>query len=700
MRKTKAALVAATTICVLAGCGGGGGSDPTPNSAGGGTGGGNAGGGGGSSSKQTVTGVVATGAAMQNAVVTLHDAVQKNVNCPANTSTGAFSCDVTGATAPFALSATGNVADTQLTLMSATASPGSQTVNITSLTNAIMASLVGDDPRKLMSDPALLQSKITSSAMTSAIHAYSAALTDVMSATGNSGANLISSPLTVGAPGMDQLLDQLKINVQPDGSVQLSSVAGASQDTPAMLKLAPGTVPAANDKSSLPSTLTINGQPISSLPTPQDLAALQASFTQCFASPSTGNSRFQGQVAACKNLIIDDVPSGQKLPGVPAKYLSNGLNAEMDLGSPMIADNGMNGAIFSQPEIIRVQASDKLWIKLNWTRSDGMLDGMQSIVQIAAPATASDKGWRLVGNQRHILSKVLGVAQRWDWLNPSKSSNGVNAFISTLAIQVGAWDDQGTQSDFAIVTGPGLRNGLLLKPSAGDCDTLNIHAQLAPGEDANVVPSKYPGRLNSCRTSYRMAGVAQNPNEQAQFKWPTSNTAYSNPPLSNSEFSTVTPLSVYTFKIYQNGVRSTPAYTYEVRVRSTPPLPDVLRRYSWQTINQETQARLIPTSNTAFTGGALFPVGWTSAANIPFVKKSTVQIRSTLGGQPSKFVSGFLPIKPVLPGTVMKANIPASFVASFPAIAGASGSSDLSFANLSWSDTFDLTYSTNVEYDH
>ncbi len=68
---------------------------------------------------------------------------------------------------------------------------------------------------------------------------------------------LASGPLTAGAPGLDRLLDQVKVNVLPDGSVQISSVAGASSDTPAQLQLSPGVAPQASDKASLPSTATL-----------------------------------------------------------------------------------------------------------------------------------------------------------------------------------------------------------------------------------------------------------------------------------------------------------------------------------------------------------------------------------------------------------------------------------------------------------
>ena len=93
-------------------------------------------------------------------------------------------------------------------------------------------------------------------------------------------------------------------------------------------------------------------------------------------------------------------------------------------------------------------------------------------------------------------------------------------------------------------------------------------------------------------------------------------------------------------------------------------------------------------------------MSWTSASGVPFVKKTNVQIRSTIGGAPQVFVSGNARARPAAANTVVNVSVPGDQGAAFPAVAGATGTSDMSFANLSWSDTFDLSFSTSVEYDH
>ncbi|RQS23428.1 hypothetical protein [Burkholderia sp. Bp8998] len=688
-------VVSGIAALVLSACGGGGSSSSSPPEP----------------AAQTVSGVAAAGAAMQGATVTLVDATGKSVGCPADAATGAFHCTVTGLTAPFALSAYGNVADSQATLIALSATGGTQTINITPITNAIAATIVGDNPTKLLGDTGLLQSKVTAQAVAGTVQAYSAVLADLLAATGNTGVDLISGPLTAGAPGLDRLLDQVKINVLPNGGVQISSVAGASSDTPAQLELAPGVAPQASDKASLPAAATINGVAVSNLPSASDLAGLQSALNQCFAG-STGASRTGGKVPACGQIFVDDVASGALNPGVPAAYLNNGMSVDQEFGAPagggapgIVADDAMNNAGFSLPEVIRVVAGDTMWVKLAWTRADGIRDGMQQHVQLAVRASSlasGDTGWRVVGNQRAVLSKVNANAQKWDWLNPANPSTGTNAFVDSLNLQVGTVDAAGTAVDFAIVNGPGLRNGVFLQPSSGTCDTLNIRAQIASGQTPAQLAAL--AKNPQCRNNFRLAGVAQDPANQGLFSWPgdapRNNTAWAKPQLSAAELADIKPFSAYTIDVYQNGNTAAPARHYTVRLRTPSPLPDALRQYTWHDVAQSTRDRLTPGSASTFAGGATFPLSWTSKAGLPFVKRGNVQIRATAAGQTSPtFVNGSARALPAQPGTAMTLDVPGDQGVAFPSVAGWTGSTDFSFVNLSWSDTVDTLFTEALEYD-
>ena len=98
---------------------------------------------------------------------------------------------------------------------------------------------------------------------------------------------------------------------------------------------------------------------------------------QCFAG-TTASARLGGSVPACGRIVVDDLTTGL-LAGVPSTYLSNGLDAQQEFAATgsapgMVADDSMNNAVFSMPEVIRVQASDKMWVKFSWTRADGIRD--------------------------------------------------------------------------------------------------------------------------------------------------------------------------------------------------------------------------------------------------------------------------------------------------------------------------------------
>jgi len=662
--------------------------------------------------KQTVSGVAASGAAMQGATVTLVDATGKSVNCPADATTGAFQCDVTGLTAPFALSAVGNVADTQATLISVSATGGTQTINITPITNAIAATLADGNPTTLIGNSSLLQTKITAQAVTSTVQAYSAALANLLAATGNAGVDLISGPLTAGAPGLDKLLDQLKVNVLPDGGVQISSVAGVSGDTPVQLQLAHGVAPQASDAASLPAVATINGSPVSNLPTASDLSALQSAFNKCFAG-STGAMRTNSSIAACTQLIVDDVPSGSLNTNAASTYLNNGQDASHDFGAAgstpgIAADDAMNNATFSLPEVIRVMVPAKqgdpykMWIKLSWTRADGIRDGMQQIVQLAvkpSALTGADNGWRVIGNQREVLSRVTANAQKRTWLNPAKSPVGTNAFIDEMNLEVGTFDKvTNLPVDFAIVNGPGLRNGVFLQPSSGPCNTLNLQALVGSGQTAAQVKALYPNKESTCRNNYRMAGVAQDQANQGTFSWPTKS-PWAQPMLTATELAAITPFSAYTIDVYEGGNATTPAHSYTVRLRTPSPTPDALRGYAWQDPSQATLDTMTPGTASTFAGGPTFPVSWISKVGLPFVKHVNAQIRATASGNPTVFVNGGARPAPVQPGAAASVNVPGDQGAVFPSVTGWSGAYDFSFISLAWTDAVDSLFTTSLEYD-
>jgi len=130
-----------------------------------------------------------------------------------------------------------------------------------------------------------------------------------------------------------------------------------------------------------------------------------------------------------------------------------------------------------------------------------------------------------------------------------------------------------------------------------------------------------------------------------------------------------------------------------------PPAPDTLHQYTWQDISQATRDILTPGTASTFAGGTTLPVTWTTKAGVPFVKRVNVQIRATASGQPTVFVNGVGRAAPAAAGTTVSLNVSGDQGAAFPAVAGWTGIQDMSFTNMSWSDPFDLNFTTSVQYD-
>ena len=680
---------------LLAACGGGGGG----------------GGGGGSASSTSFSGVAATGAAVQDAVVTLYYAAGNKTCVVSDANTGAFSCDTTGLTGPFLLSVSGTGNGTSLTLLSATTS-ATGTVNITPITNAIVATTVGADPATLTFNTLKAKLDATPTALNDAKVAYQVLLADVMTATGNAGGDLISGNLVAGNSAQDKLLDALNIEVLPTGTITVATVAGMSDDTPKVLNIPVANTPAqvsATAKTNIPTTSTVDGVVIDLASNPfsaSDVAFLQQSFTRCFNS--TPAQRQPGNTI-CTDIAVDDVPGASLIGGAPSAYLSNGQSWTQQF-SGYFNDAGMNNARFALPQIIRVQGKDgagkvnKAWVNFSWVRSDGLVDSFDTIVRIVKTPAVNDSGWRFVGNQREVLSRVRPSASRRAWLNSATRQTGTDAaYIAELGISVGKTDKNGTDLEFAIVTGPGLPTaGLFMRRSSGSCSFLGITAQLiagdVTGDDATVAVGKYARRSN-CASRFRISGVAVNPADQGSFVWPSGNRNYLSTPLTGPQVTAIAPFSQYTFKFYQSSNLTAPLYTHTTLIRTGLIAPADMRSYQWHDAAQATLNTLDPDNAAAYAGAATFPVTWTSKAGLPYVSNVNAQVVAGVNGVSS--VNGGINRRPVLPGTTVTALTPPDSPATaFPAVTDMlTANGNFSFLGLSWQNASGLYFLSAYEYN-
>ncbi|MEB0138866.1 MULTISPECIES: hypothetical protein [unclassified Undibacterium] len=653
----------------------------------------------------SISGVAATGAAILNASVTLTSAAGSKACSITDASSAAFVCDTTGLVAPFLLTVSGVSNGTTVQLSSASTSTAG-TTNITPITNAIVATTANADPAGL--DFANFQAILKSnpSAFDDAKKAYQTLLGDLMTATGNQGADLVSGKLVAGNSAQDTLLDAIHLDVS-GGSITISTMAGSADDTPKQLQIFVNQTPAqvaTGDKTQLPVTATVGGVSVDLTKksfSAASLANLQLALKNCFSSMvAVRNSKS----ANCGGLLVDDV-TAPLLAGVPSAYLAGGSSGSAQFSS-LINDAGMDNAVFSLPQIIRVNSTDsqgnvnKVWLNFTWVRSDGLFGSLDTVAQIVTAPSTSESGWRLVGNQRTLLSRVRQYATRRIWLNPANATTGTDAYTAELQLDIGVADKSGTAVDFAIVTGPGLpAAGMLLRPSSGVCSTLNLSGQLLAtdisGDDATVAATRIKARAN-CANKFRFAGVAIDPAKQSQFIAPTG-VNWLTPLLTDAQLASIKPFSVYHIRTYQGGVKTVPSHNYEVLTQSAPATPTSLRSYRWQDASAATLAMLKPSSASAFAGGASFPVSWTGRDGVPAVTGATIQILTSKTGA---VVSGSASSKPLLPGVSASLNVfPDVALVAFPAVTDLNASGNFSFLGLSSMRGNGLYLSTSYEYD-
>jgi hypothetical protein len=183
----------------------------------------------------TLTGVVATGAALGSASVAATCAAGTPIAAvTTSASNGSYSLSVTGGAFPCVLKATSSDGSTQLHSLVATSSASitAVTANITPLTELVVARLSGSEPAAFVASVTAdsLASKVTSSAVANAQAAVASTLAsgglDTSSAGDFISASLVAANGNTPGNAHDQVLDALKAKLTAGGST-LSALTSA-----------------------------------------------------------------------------------------------------------------------------------------------------------------------------------------------------------------------------------------------------------------------------------------------------------------------------------------------------------------------------------------------------------------------------------------------------------------------------------------
>jgi hypothetical protein len=433
-------LLSAMALSALAACGGGGGSAPEA-----------------STSKDpvvdktpvTLSGTVATGAAVSGTVTA------KDANGLVRTGTiaadGSYSIDVTGLQAPFLLRAVGTVGNKQIVLTApVTAADFNSTINITPLSDLIVANLGGQAAEAFFSAPDF--SKLDKASVDNALKDLQAKLAPVLEAAGLTNVDFLRVPFAANHSGVDGLLDVLEINVDAATKTAtiVSKVTGDSVSDNLQTK---GT----DDTTKI--TLTEDSKKLlkqtTSDPTKtQRVAEVQALLDRYNALYATQLPTAQALTALCAPNFVDSV-------GDCAAWAQDQLR---------------DGKVGRRAVLKRIVAFDEAQpnnIDAAKTASGDITDDNLGV--LVAGADASDTGntatllskvngqWKIAGERRLVYINLEGVAFQGLSVD-AKGTQTVSYSGTGLYIGIDAGTSLATR---AVVTGPGLpTDGVVMTGSA------------------------------------------------------------------------------------------------------------------------------------------------------------------------------------------------------------------------------------------
>ncbi|MBE0626125.1 MAG: hypothetical protein IH606_15065 [Burkholderiales bacterium] len=424
-----------------------------------------------------ISGVAATGAPItpaMNGVVTIQDSAS-----PAHTAStptdgnGNYSftaAQLSGWTTPYLMEINYQVAGVEYNLHSAaTASDltsGSATINITPLTDLVIANLAGTIAANVFKNQATYANQLTSTALSAGAQALAAQIAPVLAAQGvSSSVDLFRQSFSADGTGLDAVLDALKVTQDP-----VTNTA---------------TITNRLDGSKITNDLTATNTTV--LPTPTDtvpVTDLQA-ITAGFNNFSTLMAGAPAPTDPALLALFDETNfrlDGQSL----AQFLQEVTTDPQILGGTLsFADISLSPV----PDGVTVPAGATASYKVNFTvLLSGFLNSREEFI---AYKNASGN-WILMGNQR--IAKVRMEVLETSGFTFNGTNNSTSVLCTGLYPQVS--DEGGTSGvNFAVVTGPGLPAAgvLLFKTATG---TNGNDFTIAAG-----APDTYAGATTTAKTT-------------------------------------------------------------------------------------------------------------------------------------------------------------------------------------------------------
>lgn len=413
----------------------------------------------------TLSGTVATGAALEGAKITVTDSTGAVVGTVQSVGAdGSYTVTLdSGAQAPFVIVAERDT----IKLVSVQDQATSATVNVTPVTTLIASRLSpSGDPAKLPAELAAKTATLDAGTVAAKVEEVKALLKPLTDATGTSGEDPLHAKFKADGTGVDKLLDSLQVTITPDSSTSANIQVSVRQQNaegqePASVRFNSSTTPTA------PALPAISASALVEDGTSPLIADLMSRLSACYALPladrvndtTTSAGPTNVIAAACTSLFVD---------GNVAGYLSSG--ARVGYGgafSGMFRATG-TGLGFSQGSYEFTRGNGDLVVGYTTTNPNtgNSTDTGTLVVRKVSNAATGKAELRLIGNQYIYDGGVAAYhqARHFITLNQSASDYYSSGFTLNVPNTVG-----GTGQpifDHVTVTSP-KGNQFLLKPSAG-----------------------------------------------------------------------------------------------------------------------------------------------------------------------------------------------------------------------------------------
>ncbi|WP_255991810.1 hypothetical protein [Chitinolyticbacter albus] len=411
-KAVKTALLAIGTGLLLSACGGGsgGGDDdaamtPTPTPA----------------PSAAISGVAAAGAPLAG-TVTVKDAngVTRSVPIGAD---GGYSVDVTGLTAPFVFRAEGVVGGRRYVVHSAaTAADVGGTINVTPLTDLIIANIAGDLASNFFDNPNF--ASLTATELTEQSNALKARLQDVLTGLGiESTIDLLRTSFATDHSGLDAALDVLRVTVDP--VTQQATITNLLTNTAITDDL----------KSKADAT---------KLPDPGDIRAVVGDLQGIEAALKAFTAKFANGLPT----------SAEVEPLLDVDFLQEDQSRDNFLADATTDPNNVGiqftGVTLESPA---QETQDGTIARVGFTvlNKDGKLDGIETGWRFKKVTENGTTRWLAMGNRARFVAEAYPLALRNDHNGEITYTTGLEFWIE----DENAGNNNGVVS-YALVKGPGL----------------------------------------------------------------------------------------------------------------------------------------------------------------------------------------------------------------------------------------------------